>query len=310
MSRTAPSASLHRRAESLAGVLPPLLVAAERVAATVAQGVHGRRRVGTGESFWQFRRYQPGDAPARIDWRQSAKSQAVFVRDYEWEASQSVWLWRDASGSMAYSSRRDLPAKRERADLLLLALAALLSRAGERVALLGSAGPPATGRIDLARLAVDLEQGSPETTSRDLPPPVPLPRHAELVMAGDFLIPLEDVDRAVRAFAARGVGGHLLQILDPAEQRLPFTGRVRFSGVEGEPDELVQRVETIRVAYMARLARHCEGLAAIARAAGWSFAIHRTDRPPQLALLALYGALAGTPVASPETARRQEETAP
>ncbi len=48
---------LRQRAEALAATLPPLLVAAERVAATVAQGVHGRRRAGMGESFWQFRRY-------------------------------------------------------------------------------------------------------------------------------------------------------------------------------------------------------------------------------------------------------------
>ena len=51
-----------QRAEQLASTLPPLLIAADRVAATVAQGVHGRRRVGQGETFWQFRRYQTGDS--------------------------------------------------------------------------------------------------------------------------------------------------------------------------------------------------------------------------------------------------------
>ena len=92
------------RAEQAAAALPPLLVAAERVAATVAQGVHGRRRVGQGETFWQFRQYQPGDAATRIDWRESAKSQRLYVRETEWEAAQSVWLWRDASPSMDYAS--------------------------------------------------------------------------------------------------------------------------------------------------------------------------------------------------------------
>ncbi|HIP80173.1 MAG TPA: DUF58 domain-containing protein, partial [Kiloniellaceae bacterium] len=47
MSATLP---LRHRAEQLAATLPPLLVAAERVASTVAQGVHGRRRVGQGET--------------------------------------------------------------------------------------------------------------------------------------------------------------------------------------------------------------------------------------------------------------------
>ena len=103
--------------------MPPLLVAAERVAATVAQGVHGRRRVGQGETFWQFRQYQPGDAASRIDWRESAKSQRLYVRETEWEAAQSVWLWRDASPSMDYSSAGisavRWPTKGERAELLL-----------------------------------------------------------------------------------------------------------------------------------------------------------------------------------------------
>ena len=125
------------RSEALAARLPPLLVAAERVAATVAQGVHGRRRVGTGETFWQYRRYEIGDSATMIDWRQSGKTQPVFVRENEWEAAQSVWLWHDSSSSMAYRSVQGLPTKKERAELLLMALAVLLVRGGERVALLG-----------------------------------------------------------------------------------------------------------------------------------------------------------------------------
>ena len=70
-------ARIRRRAEEAASHLPPLLVKAERVATIVAQGVHGRRRAGVGDSFWQFRRYQPGDPVQSIDWRQSAKAQTA-----------------------------------------------------------------------------------------------------------------------------------------------------------------------------------------------------------------------------------------
>lgn len=290
MSAAASGQRAHRRAEALAGTLPPLLVQAERVAATVAQGVHGRRRIGMGESFWQFRHYQPGDATQRIDWRQTGKSQGVFVREFEWEASQSIWLWRDASPSMTYQSSRELPLKRERAELLLLALAALLGRGGERVALLGGEGLPATGRVNLARIADALDRGH-VGKGQSLPPAVPIPRHAELVLIGDFLSPLDEIDRALAGHAGRGVRGHLLQVLDPAEQTLPFAGRVRFSGLEGEQEELVPRVESIRAAYVERLEAHQAGLAALTRAAGWTMATHRTDRPPQTALLALYAAL-------------------
>src|SRR5512144_1841118 len=143
-----------QRAEHLASTLPALQVAAQHIALTVAQGVHGRRRVGQGDAFWQFRRYHAGDLITKIDWRKSAKSQHLFVRETEWSAAQSVWLWRDGSPSMRYRSGANLPEKGERADLLALALIALLMRGGERVALLGSGVLPATGRAALNRMAL------------------------------------------------------------------------------------------------------------------------------------------------------------
>jgi len=286
--------SLRHRAEESAASLPPLLVAAERIAATVAQGVHGRRRVGQGETFWQFRQYEPGDAASRIDWRESGKSQRLYVRETEWEAAQSVWLWRDASASMDYSSadyvpRGDWPTKRARAELILVALASLLVRGGERLSLLGSGAAPLSGRVALIRL-VDLIEGGGGTEG--LPPVENLPRHAQLVLIGDFLAPLDATNRVVAGYAAAGLAGHLLQIVDPAEEDLPFDGRVRFEGVEEHDQPLVGRVETIRDAYAGRFREHRAALQAMTQAVGWSFSAHRTDRPPHLALLALHAALA------------------
>jgi uncharacterized protein (DUF58 family) len=281
---------LQHRAEGLSARLPPLLVAAERVAATVAQGVHGRRRVGTGETFWQFRRYAAGDPAHRIDWRQSAKSRAIFVRETEWEAAQSVWLWRDRSPSMVWRSSDALPTKRERADLLLMAVACLLVRGGERFSLLGTGRPPAGNAVALGRAA--LEVAGDALPGAGLPPVQPLPRHANCVLIGDFLSPLEKIQAALGGLARGGLRGHLVQVLDPAEETLPFDGRVEFEGLEGEGDLLVPRVETIRAAYHEKLANHRAGLESLCRAAGWTFLTHRTDRPAQAAVLTLWGALA------------------
>ena len=289
-SATDPRAAAHR-AESLGAGLPPLLVAAERVAATVAQGVHGRRRVGQGDSFWQFRPYVAGDEASAIDWRQTAKGDRAYVRDTEWEAAQTVLLWRYNGPTMRWRSRFATVEKGERAELLLLALASLLLRAGERVALLGRR--PVAGRGALERLAMILEREAADT----LPGPaaameMPPPRHAACVLIGDFLDPLEEIEAAIARLAARHVRGHILQVLDPAEVMLPYTGRVRFLGLGLPADTLVPRVEGVREAYAARLAEQQDGLAAIARAAGWSFGVHRTDHAPELALLALHQALA------------------
>jgi uncharacterized protein (DUF58 family) len=283
-----------RRAEALGARLPPLLVAAERVASTVAQGVHGRRRVGQGDSFWQFRHFVAGDPMSRIDWRQSAKSgrpapEGWFIRETEWEAAQTVCLWRDASASMRWRSRGAPVEKRDRAGLLLLALASLLLRGGERVTMIAPDARPISGRVGLDRLAEALVGRSDDDLG--LPPRVPLPRHARVVLFGDFLSPLEEIQTAVGQLSSIPVGGYMLQVLDPAEADLPYSGRIRFRGLEREGDTLIPRVEGVRDEYARRMKAQQEGLAAICSAAGFGFAIHRTDHSPESALLGLYTAL-------------------
>ena len=287
------SVSSTGRAEALAAQLPPLLIAAERVAATVAQGVHGRRRVGQGDSFWQFRRFVAGDPINRVDWRQSAKSgqpapNGWFVRETEWEAAQTVCLWRDASASMhwRHSGRTE---KIERAGLLTLALAALLLRGGERVMPLRPGARPVGGRFGLRQLALELDAAADEG---GLPADMPIPRHATVVLIGDFLSPLADIQAVVGRLAAAPARGYLLQVLDPAEAALPYAGRIRFRGLEQEGDALIPRVEAIRDDYAMALMRQQAGLAGICAAAGFGFGVHLTDRSPEAALLSLYTALA------------------
>ncbi len=274
------------RAEVIAAGLPPLLVDAERVAATVSQGVHGRRRVGQGETFWQFRRYQWGDPASSIDWRQSAKSVPVYVRENEWEAAQSVWLWRDGSPSMHYRSSDKQSLKVDRANLLLLALASLLVRGGEHVTQLESGILPGGGRTALNRLGARFADGGEATDS--VPRFEPLPRYSHLVCFGDFLSPLDEVKAAVDRFAGRGVRGHLIQVLDPAEESLPFAGRVHFEGTESDGDVIIGRVETVRDDYRTLMTRHRDGLKAIAQSVGWTFDFHHTDESPQAALMSLF----------------------
>ncbi len=276
------------QAEALGSRLPPLLVAAERVAATVAQGVHGRRRVGQGDSFWQYRPFVAGDTASRIDWRQSARADRAFIRETEWEAAQTVALWRDGSPAMRWRSKSATVDKIDRADLLLLALASLLLRAGEQVRLIAPGARAQSGRAGVERLALQLQSSADD----GLPPEVNLPRHASCVLIGDMLAPLEKIQSAIGRLAAIPVRGHVLQLLDPAEASLPYAGRIRFEGLGDTRHALVPRVEGVRAEYGTRLAAQQDGLAAICGAAGWSFSTHRTDHSPETALLGLYTALA------------------
>ncbi|MCS6891068.1 MAG: DUF58 domain-containing protein [Rhodovarius sp.] len=280
-----PSPALAHRAEAAGAHLPPLVVEAERVAATVMGGVHGRRRAGQGDSFWQFRPYLPGDAASRVDWRQSAKADRLYVRETEWEAAQTVLLWRDGGPRMGWRSHLSPVTKAERADLLLLALAALLLRGGERVKLARAGARPFSGRRALAALAAALP-GPPAPPAAEA-----IPRHGRIVLFGDFLDPLEETRALLAALSARSPRGQIVQVMDPAEETLPYAGRRRFEGLAGEAPMLLPRVEAVRGLYAERLAAHRAGLRQLAGQLGWGFATHRTDQPPAAVLLALWQAL-------------------
>jgi len=285
---------LRARSEVISARLPPLLVEAERVAATVAQGVHGRRRVGMGETFWQYRHAREGDSSNAIDWRQSAKSDRLYIRENEWEAAETVWLWCDRSPSMAYVSAPGLPPKLNRASVLTLALANLLVRGGERVGLVSHAGGaprPLVGRGALDRLVEALTGPS---AGQSLPPATPLPRHCHLVIVSDFFSPLDEIAPLIRAQASHSINGSLLQVIDPAEEDLPFDGRTEFADPETRDELIFERPQLLRERYRARLHAHRDALRALTRTYGWNFAVHRTDRPAEEALLALYVTLAGT----------------
>jgi uncharacterized protein (DUF58 family) len=274
-------------AEALGARLPPLMVAAERVAETVSPGAHGRRRVGLGESFWQFRPYQTGDTIERIDWRQSAKGDRLYIRETEWAAAQSVFLWRDSGPGMNYRSDNRLPTKRERSELLLLALASLLLRGGERIALLGGGRNPASGRGALNTVLAGLDRDTPLSAADRA-----VPRHATLVLFGDFLDPIDEIAESLERVAASGSAAQLVQVLDPAEMALPFNGRVRFREMAGDAptdsDALIPRVEAIRPAYRDALARQQAALAELARSRGWDFMVHSTGTPPEEPLRILH----------------------
>ncbi len=278
-----------RDAQAIGDGLPPLLIAAERVAATVAQGIHGRRRTGTGESFWQYRPYSEQDNSHSIDWRRSARSDSLFVRESEWEASQSVWLWCDGSPSMDYRSKLVRETKRDRAQLLMFATAEALLRGGERIGLLGVDGRASGGKARLRALAERFY--SLADTESGLPPAANLPKHSQAILFSDFLSPIEDLEARFSEFAEQHVRGIAVQVLDPAEEELPFSGRVRFHGLEDEGHFLAEKVEQLRPGYKDRLQAHRTALRRIARASGWDLLVHHSGTSAEAGMMALFIAL-------------------
>lgn len=281
-------------AKTLSSALPDLLVEAHRIAATVASGWHGRRQAGTGETFWQFRPFSAGEAVTRIDWRKSARDDSLHVREREWESAHTIWLWPDLSASMDFRSALSTVTKRDRTVVLTLAIADLLSRGGERIGLPGIL-TPTPDRKAAERVANALALMA---TSDAMPDGGPIRRFQDVILIGDFLDPLEPLSQKLGIIAASGVRGHLLQVLDPAEETFPFSGRTEFRDPETGQRITSGRAERWGLAYRARMDAHRTGLRQLADRFGWSFLVHHTDRPATEPLLALHARLSATGNAS------------
>ncbi|MDH4982670.1 DUF58 domain-containing protein [Hyphomicrobium sp. D-2] len=286
--------TLEREAHTLADRLPEILINAQRIAHTVAHGLHGRRRSGPGETFWQFRQFQSSDTLRQIDWRRSASSDHLFVREREWEAAHTVSLWCDLSPSMDFRSHLAPVTKRERALLITLAAAELLVRGGERVSLLGLT-PPSASRKATTRMAeaVLAHEGS-EAQQATQPPKVTLARFSGAVIVSDFLDPIERTRAHIEALAADGAVGHLIEIVDPAEETLPYDGRTEFLSPDGGQRWVADRVQTLRARYQERIAAHRAEVRELAQRMGWSFLVHHTDRSPTEPLLSLIMRMQGS----------------
>lgn len=282
--------ALRHDAEAVAGAFPPLLIAAERIANAVVHGAHGRRRAGPGEDFWQYRRYSPGDAAQQIDWRKSARGKQVLIRENEWEATNTLWIWASQGAGMHYRSKLSDTPKYDRAVTLALAVAILSVRAGERVAAIGAPFAPGNSDLTVNRIAGWYASNK----VRDLPclpPATALPRFSTCLLIGDFFSPLEDISDTFAALAASGIAGHIVQVVDPAEESFPFEGHTEFVEYGGAGKLPIGKPQSLRDAYREKFRIHRAGLADLAGRLGWTFMVHHSDQPASRCLMPLYGAL-------------------
>jgi uncharacterized protein (DUF58 family) len=257
--------------------MPRLVLEARRVAATLAHGLHGRRRAGIGESFWQFRPFVAGEAAQRVDWRRSARDDRLYVREREWETAHTIWLWVDRSASMGYRSDLAKASKIDRALVLGLALGDTFVEDGERVGVLGLMPPRATRQI--AEKIAEAFISDRSALEDDLPPAAPIATLDEAILIGDFLYPTNEIAEVVRIISSRGSRGHLVMIVDPVEETFPFQGQAVLHDLEAGLRLRVGDAGAWGSAYRERMARHRGALADLVRSRGWTMTIHRTDRP-------------------------------
>jgi uncharacterized protein (DUF58 family) len=273
---------------SLAASLPRLVLEARRIAANVIHGLHGRRRAGSGESFWQYRRFVSGEPAQRVDWRRSARDDHLYVREQEWEAAHTIWLWPDRSPSMAFASRGARDSKLERTLIVTFALAELLVAGGERVGIPGLMNPTSSRSV-IDKMAQAMLHDDAARLS--LPPSFVPSALAEIVVLSDFWSPIAEIRGMLAGLSASGAHGALVQVVDPAEETFPYSGRIEFVEPEGFGVITAGRAERWADDYVARVALHRDQIRDETNKLNWLFSTHTTSRSAAELLLFLHAGM-------------------
>ena len=247
--------NLQKESDNLAARLPRLIVKAEKIALSVYHGLHGVKKPGTGETFWQFRNYEYGDSTSLIDWRKTASSQKVLIKEEESEVAQSILIYCDRSKSMNFTSNINYETKIYRSQLLALSIAKILLLGGEKVLTAENNSNLAGASIDhIANTLLYLKHNN------TLPNITNIKNKSQLIYFSDFFENLETFKSLLLKLKEKEVTGILVQVLDSAEEKLPFGGRVVFESLENENALPIGKVESIKSDYQKKLMKLRENI--------------------------------------------------
>ncbi|HEY6984922.1 MAG TPA: DUF58 domain-containing protein [Rhodanobacteraceae bacterium] len=277
--------------------LKNLRLRARRGAGGDGLGQHASRSRGAGLEFVQYRAYEPGDEPRRIDWKLFARSDRYFVRESERDSPLTIWIVIDASASMSQAdTARPEWRKVDAAKTIAACAIELALRQGDRFGLIALAADGPTliaagaGARHRDRCLLELDRidcagaWPPDPALRPLWERV-LPSSLVLVLSDFFDDPCADL--ALR-FAAARREVLTLQLLSADERDFPFAGGHRFVDRESG---LERRVEAIaaRSDFLERFAAARSKLTRRFIAAGIRHAEYFLDTAPDLPLQHFFG---------------------
>ncbi len=271
--------TLHLKAQQLSASYSEILLQANSLAHSFMAGAHSRKMSGFGHEFWQHRPFLDGDDTKRIDWRQSAKRDDLYLREKEWETIQKIAFYCERHPSFSYSYSTKTPSKEKRSHLLILTLCFLLKKSGEHFSLIGSQDNTFNNtEAKIETIANDLEQKtythSHENQAKALP-----------FIFGDFLHDLKETENILLSLSNKNNHGYVVQILDRSECTFPFKGRITFKDMNTEEHFLFDKSDSIKTQYLEKFNTHQAALKTLCHSLGYHYFLHITDTPAEKFLL-------------------------
>ena len=242
--------SLLKSSDKITDHLPSLLSNSSLILKNIYEGLHSTRFAGKGENFWQFKEYSYGENVASIDWRKSASSKKILIKQNEKELSKTIYLYFDNSLSMNYQSNYSSHSKLYISALLTLSLCKLFSYNKEEVFIFNSEVKP----IKCSNNINNFNNSFLSNNKIHNLPHLNLFKDKSLCFFfSDFMFEKKDLNNLLYKFKKRGILGYLIQVLDPMEISLKFEANVMLKDLETKKTISLHKDKDILNAYQKKL---------------------------------------------------------
>ena len=230
-------------------------------------GIHKSPYHGFNVEFAEYREYTPGDDLRYLDWRVLARSDRVFIKQFETETNLNCYLLLDTSGSMDFTTGADT--RLDYGASLAAALALLMLRQGDQVGLVTYDTavrhfiPPRGNARHFGAVVDALER---VTTGGDTNISAVLHEIAErvrrrslVIVISDFFDNVEEVLNGLQHFCHRRHEVIVFHLLDDAEITFPFDRVTLFEGME-RGEEIVADPRTVADGYRGAFRKYLDRL--------------------------------------------------
>ena len=266
--------SLFSSSEKISNLLPSLLSHSSILLKNIYAGLHSTRFAGKGENFWQFKEYTRGESVVNIDWRKSASSKKILIKQNEKELSKTIYLYFDRSFSMNYKSNGGLYSKFFFSALFTLTLCKLFSNNKEKVYIFNSDNKP-------INCSANINNFNKSFLSNQDKHAFPIINHFKdkslCIFFSDFLFENKELEILLTKFKNKGILGYIIQILDPMEINFKLNSTALLDDLETNETLILDKDKNIENQYNLKIKELEKSLRNIASHSNWNYYKFSTD---------------------------------
>ena len=266
---------LLKKSGKSASVLPDLLSESSILTRNILQGLHSTRFSGKGEAFWEFKEYRQGDNVGSIDWRKSASSNKLLVREKENETSEIIYFYYDKSKSMNFTSSNIIKSKYYLATLISLTLSRIFLRNRENVYLFNNNNIPIKCSHDLSNFGLDFLG---ESQNNNFPNEVNFKKNSLVIILSDFFFDKSLVKELIYKLKRKNISGYLIHVLDPLEINFEVGANVQLCDIETNKSLLLGDSSFLKKKYTENLNNLTLELQSISENNSWNYMLYKTEK--------------------------------